>query len=266
MLTGEMARSVSDEGGPVAAYDLKLVWSFMKNGFVSSRFKTHFPDDPTAKDDVLPSTAISKPASQPQDLDKVMASTMTMLLARPGASESIGSPTTLRDYSFSPTRVSPVTTRSPQVASSPDTVGGASVAREEETVERHPDREPWAWVNTLIAACNDIVGSMRPREEVVPTLSTGPEHARREIDGAEWALVQSPQGCRFIASPADSKCSSKPVHQAILTVSRAKHGLPSRARRFCKSGSSMIMKWWSFSNKMANGISLLFRSRFCANA
>lgn len=150
-------------------YDLKLVWSFMKNGFVSSSFATHFPKDPSAKDDLLPSSALEEPTIPPPDLDKVMTETMSKLLAQPGTAESIASPPPLPDYSFSPTRASPVTARSPQIASSPDTVGDASMAKPEETTQRYPEREAWAWANTLIAACNDSIGSVKPRLPVSAT-------------------------------------------------------------------------------------------------
>lgn len=201
-LTTEMARAVSDDNGPVATYDLKLVWSFMKNGFVSSRLKMHFPDDPSAKDDVLSADAFKEPIPQARDLKTVMATTLGKLLAQPGAPEPIASPPQQLDYSFSPSRVSPVRVKSPQVASSPDTVGDASMAREEPSADRHPELEPWAWANTLVAGCNDVARSARPRqvaprkEHKLHLVGTSTVLSKRTIESAEWTIVEEPSGKR----------------------------------------------------------------------
>lgn len=194
-----MTTSVDDHL-PIAVFDLKLVWSFIKNGFVDSKFRQAFPNVPEAKDDILPSSAIVERPPAKTNLDSVMRATLSRLTAPPRP-ELLASPPILADQSYS-SHGSPLRggiEHSPEPMSSPDTMGSPGASHSEPPIERVPALEPWSWVNALVAICKDIITTAHPRAPVASTERTdGVASAvsesflsERVIDGKHWTVSMS---------------------------------------------------------------------------
>lgn len=209
----EMARAntTGDESAPIPTHDLKLAWSFMKNGFMGSKFRFNFPNDPDAKTDVLPENVPSQRDEVPVNLDSMMRSTLARLTSSSSALELIPSPT-VPDQSFASSHGTPPRERTPEIMSSPDTVG-SPVRRAEEPTTRRQELEPWSWANALIAQCNDIIDTVRPRHpetsdewNAVSKLVDGTLLSERVIDGQRWILSKTNMDTGELCQsrPADS--------------------------------------------------------------
>lgn len=190
-------------------FDLKLVWSFMKNGFVCSKLRQNLPNVPEAKDDVLPASVPAKRVSPDTNLDSVMRATLTRLTAPP-APELLASPPVFADQSYSP-HASPLRAGSVEPMSSPDTMGSPDNGfRPEPPVERVPQLEPWSWANSLSAICQNVILSAHPRDPAPPTrpddfvaVIPGSFLSERSINGDRWIVsMQSSEGCEFAVSIA----------------------------------------------------------------
>lgn len=195
-----MKRLVSNEDDVAPpTYDLKLVWSFMVNGFVNSRFKLHFPNVMGAADEHLPA-GFPHPAPPPAtDLNAIMASTLASLTAPPRrGSEQIASPTPgVPDKSYNSSHASPLPPMSPEhPPSSPDTVGDNTAPPAIIEAPRQRELEPWAWANSLLATCNTIVATARLRspaserggDPLLGVLPAGSFLEERVIEGSRWIL------------------------------------------------------------------------------
>lgn len=198
-----MNRAISsDDQATLPTHDLKLVWSFMVNGFVTSRFKLHFPNVFGATNDLLLEgiPAVSPPPAT--NLDAVLTATLASLSSRP---DDVGASPAMPEPSFSASFASPVhPVRSPEEPpSSPSTVAHSAPGVSE--TPRDPAVEPWAWANTLLSACNGLVSAARLRDPAPPksaaiiadSLPTSSFQDERVIDGARWILQ--------LASPSTRK-------------------------------------------------------------
>jgi len=178
----EMARAAgsADDAPPLPSHDLKLTWSFMKNGFVDSRFRQHFPHVPEAKTDVLPSSIPAPVTPAATDLDAVLRKTMVHLTSSTAATDLIPSPPAF-DTSF-PASETPTRGRTPEPMSSPDTMASPSrSARTEAPIVRVQELEPWSWANALVAQCRDIISTVRPRN---PAPAAASQDDKASIPGA----------------------------------------------------------------------------------
>lgn len=192
----------ADDTLPAPTHDVKLVWSFMRNGFVQPRLAPSFPRDPDAADDVLPPEIPPRAPRAPAAIDAVLRQTLTRLGAAP-APAGLSSPPPFGDRSLDSAGATPLPVSPGPVPSSPDTAGERA-PEEDSPPERHPEIEPLTWANTLLALCADIVssaGPRRPREEstgdaLLAALSPGTLLSERTIDGARWLVLMqtSPAG------------------------------------------------------------------------
>ncbi|WWD19682.1 hypothetical protein CI109_104144 [Kwoniella shandongensis] len=222
----EIARSAvqdrSQEDLPLATHDLKLVWSFLQNGFVHSVFHRHLPylliRPPK---DLLPEQSNLYPRSATRPLDEVIKETTESLNAHHtgGKEVDLGTPSlgnegsvdSSADMSMSmsmsmamenededgdgdrtPTKA---LSEAGSRASSPDTVERRDEQHEEE-VKRFLEEEPWVWANTVVQACEDLIkgaiGSSRSAVEMKKTTNDiGMTDIRRVAEGRWTALVPS---------------------------------------------------------------------------
>lgn len=161
-----VAQDVSSDTILISLCDTKLVWHYLKNGFVNSPFLIHLPQQfrtrPT--EDRLPATYEPFPSPTVRKLDDVMTETLRYLEGNATQGREELSPT-LNEVSIdssmmmsSPRAASPIAPSSPEIPSSPDTVDQKSAVVED--VAEPPrilELEPWVWVNTLIAGLQDLV-------------------------------------------------------------------------------------------------------------
>lgn len=204
-LTSEMTRitASADDAMPVPTHDVKLVWSFMKNGFLHPRLAVSFPRDPDAADDVLPTSVPPRTPPMSSALDAVLRQTLSRLGATP-APEGLSSPPPFGDQSLESAGATPLPVSPGPVPSSPDTAGGDTELPSEQAVERHPEVEPLTWANTLLALCTDIVTSARPRHPQEPSGSDmllaaiPPETllSERTIDSERWVVFMQSGSAR----------------------------------------------------------------------
>ncbi len=152
-------------------YDLKLVWSFMQNGFVASPFQRYFPRLPHAShDDLLPEAVDPYSAQSVRNLEDVLDETMSKLSAQSGEQHPPLSQKTEDDASPNQEEVSidssifalpsttdetPTKAFSPDGPSSPDTV--EMKRPDNEVIERHIQEEPLVWAKSLLVHCEGIV-------------------------------------------------------------------------------------------------------------
>nr|ODN91736.1 hypothetical protein L203_00987 [Cryptococcus depauperatus CBS 7841] len=200
---------------PFATYDLKLVWSFMQNGFVNSPFRYHFPDllDRPPKDQ-LPNEIVTKLNERPQlkSLNQALREMITCLQKMPGNDKQSAnmSATDNQNLSMSLSLVmedvsesfalGPNDSVDLSFASSIETVAQRDRLEEEPKSVRLLEKEPWVWMNSVIKSCETLI------REVV-TVSEGEKEDDRGLwkwDGlrdvrdaneSRWmALVSSAQG------------------------------------------------------------------------
>ena len=196
-LTTEMTRitASADDALPIPTHDVKLVWSFMKNGFLHPRFAVNFPRDPDAAEDVLPSSIPPKAPAMSSALDAVLRQTLSRLGATP-APEGLSSPPPFGDQSLDSAAASPLPVSPGLVPSSPDTAGGDAELTEDKPIERYPEVEPLTWANTLLVLCSDIVTAVKPRhpqedaanDELLRALPQETLLSERTIDGVRWLV------------------------------------------------------------------------------
>lgn len=206
-LTTEISRSaaITDDSVPIVTHDIKLVWSFMKNGFVNSQFRQNFPFG--SANDVLPD-GVPRPATPTAlNLDSTIRNTLSRLTGSPRLPESVASPPQPPDYSWSSSRASPRPDEPSFAPSSPDTVGDNE--KEPAVAEEPPrvlEREPFPWANSLVAACSAIISSSRPRlrgPEAAPdpllTALPNTPLAERSIEGVRWLVATGESGLDIVA-------------------------------------------------------------------
>ncbi|WVW86265.1 hypothetical protein I302_108307 [Kwoniella bestiolae CBS 10118] len=215
----------SSDDLPTPTHDLKLVWSFMLNGFVHSSFHQHFPYlIVRPPKDVLPDTYMTYPRKPTRALDEVLKETNEVLgmgnkkyigdTPSVQANESLNSDTSMdmsismtneddedgEDGDLTPTGILSEEEEEMSRFSSPDTVENRYDTSEvgEEEVKRVLEKEPWVWVNTLI---RDLEGLVRGAVGVVGgdglAGAGGVDESglrdRRVVDGNEWEVVVSPE-------------------------------------------------------------------------
>jgi hypothetical protein len=195
----EMARAAGsvDDTPPLPTHDLKLVWSFLKNGFVGSRFRLHFPHVPEAKDDILPATLLAPPLgqTQQQDIESVTRATLAFL-ATPKPEPL--SPTPF-EHSVSFASVStPRPATPPSAPASPDSITSPVNMRTDAPIVRDQALEPWSWANALVGATRTLMQHWRPRVPQPPPVDAPTPDVRgtlldtREIGGASWVVALEP--------------------------------------------------------------------------
>lgn len=204
------AAGTADDTPALPTHDLKLVWSFMKNGFVGSRFRQHFPHVPEAKEDVLPSSAPAREAPAPVDLDAVMRATMAQLTSA-SAADTTPSPLPVEHGhgSFSTFTGTPPrgngAAGTPEPFESPDTMASPTMHAEAPIV-REQELEPWSWANGLVAQCREIITTVQPRDPVAEVLSEpekdtmpGTLQTSRVVGDEEWVVSMVGQDhCEFL--------------------------------------------------------------------
>lgn len=165
---------------PSATHDLKLTWSFLQNGFISSPFLRHFPNIlKRPPDEVLPADLQPNPHRHGRPLEEVLRETMSRLLQ---AREAVASPVPVVEESLSSQAMSESIDVEPteiaSVPSSPDTVD-RPLPVEEQPVKRRLEKEPWVWANTLVRELERLVGgavkSKEARGRTLATLDPGGE-------------------------------------------------------------------------------------------
>ncbi|WVR07625.1 hypothetical protein IAU60_004667 [Kwoniella sp. DSM 27419] len=213
---------------PVVTHDVKLVWSFMKNGFVHSSFHWHFPhllEQPTR--DSLPADFERYPRRPTRKLGDVLQETMTQLGM--GMKQEIGTPSAQLNMSVeSDASVSmsisgemSISVLDPDAsavgditpmhfgagsdddemsrASSPDTVAGEEGVRDNEgEAPRSLVDEPWVWANTLVRDLQALVQAAVGSETSVVDRAPGDNPAlydERLVGDGHWeALVPLGEG------------------------------------------------------------------------
>ncbi|KAL1412364.1 hypothetical protein Q8F55_000108 [Vanrija albida] len=214
-LTTEISRSaaITDDSVPIVTHDIKLVWSFMKNGFVNSQFRQNFPFG--SANDVLPEGVAVRETPAVLNLDSTIRNTLTRLSGSSRLPESVASPPAAPDYSWNSSRASPradegAMGEEPSFApSSPDTVGDNDEKREPAVPEEPPrvlEREPFPWANSLAAACSTIICSSHPRTKAPDAASDHlvaalpcPPIAERSVGSARWLVALGPSGLDIVA-------------------------------------------------------------------
>lgn len=226
----EIARSVGQDTSTDTFHpslcDTKLVWSFIKTGFVHSPLLVHLPQQFRTRppDDLLPTGFDPNPRSPEPQLQQVMRSFLDLWKASehekkeerhktppPGnrQEESLLSSGSHMSASERPWAkgddISPRAAREQSVSisipSSPDTVAEKPVV-EYEPEPRVLDQEPWVWANTLIANLQDLVKS----KDVGADAPTG----WPAIEGVLMDSYTAGSGLHFTAviDPAQSTCMS----------------------------------------------------------
>ncbi|ORX40520.1 hypothetical protein BD324DRAFT_647447 [Kockovaella imperatae] len=163
-LNYEIARGVSQDQSsdaqPSITYDLKLVWSFLKAGFIDSPLQQHFHS--LDKDDYV--TIPSRPKAKPLPLDTVLRRTVHRLN---GAHVS----TPVRELSpvnahlsLDSSAISHDDDDEDDADSSPDSPDTVAVEHPVEDY-RNVMLEPWAWANTLLKQCRSMVSYPEPEHE-----------------------------------------------------------------------------------------------------
>ncbi|KAK4687139.1 hypothetical protein P7C73_g2981, partial [Tremellales sp. Uapishka_1] len=167
---------------PLAVHDLKLVWSFMINGFISSPFTPHFPNLSTKPPrDTLPPGMELYPARTIRSLDDVLEETYHLLSGETGPKEPA---TPLPEQSsMSLEQSSPIgddSLEQVQEDQSDASSDRSFVAKkkEEKPSEREFAKEPWIWANSLVDECMTLVRGAGGRE-------TGGEKDRSMDPGAK---------------------------------------------------------------------------------
>jgi hypothetical protein len=170
----EIARvghDASSDTMPLATYDLKLVWAFMTNGFISSVFKLYFPDltvrPPT---DELPKVMLPITKTRPFDLAAWLRENLDKLSSCKNKDGDVLSPLDADNSlasQFDRSLPSPLPEGKSLRAESPDddelvaegpSLGGMPGKHAEaKGVERRMEREPWVWANTLVRICEEVV-------------------------------------------------------------------------------------------------------------
>ncbi|WOO81875.1 uncharacterized protein LOC62_04G005390 [Vanrija pseudolonga] len=218
----EISRSaaITDDSVPIVTHDIKLVWSFMKNGFVNSQFRQNFPVG--SANDLLPEGLPRPTTPTVLNLDSTIRNTLSRLTGSPRLPESVASPPQAPDYSWSSSRASPRPDEPSFAPSSPDTVGDNEkepIAPEEPP--RVLEREPFPWANSLVAACSAIIASSRPRKPAPeptpdPLLTALPNTplAERSIGFLRWLVATGPSGLDIVAHDLNSG----EVHAARLQL------------------------------------------------
>ncbi|WVF72936.1 hypothetical protein IAT40_007754 [Kwoniella sp. CBS 6097] len=198
-ITRAAIQDPSSEDLPNPTHDLKLVWSFMQNGFVHSSFHRHFPNLlQRPPKDCLPDSAEYYPRQIVRRLSDVLKETSERLNVHQhlnGRQSELGTPLTGKgeDESNDSTAsmsmsmsmsmieveqeedhegdITPIRALSPTKdlddlisrASSPDTVEQKDVdpyaTATEEEIKRFLEDEPWVWANTLVRDLNRLVKS-----------------------------------------------------------------------------------------------------------
>lgn len=210
---------------PLATYDLKLVWSYMTNGFVSSAFQTHFPDLPLRPPkDELPSDALPARTTHRADLTSELRESFgrlsrkkanggTAAATSPANADADSSLTSAFDKSL-PSPLpdeSSIRPESPDhdedVGESDDDASQSGTAGRKDTeaaeVKRVMQREPWVWANTLVKACEGLVRGGIGADGEGPTCQRVSDglYDERHDDVSPRA---GPHGGQIVAHPLDS--------------------------------------------------------------
>lgn len=167
-------------------HDLKLVWSFMRNGFVASPFQRYFPDLPILPpDDVLPSTLHPYPIRPVRDIEIVLEETLTKLsypsrpALLPSRRTTDGTPPAAAEHSIDsmpssgaasdnsvdsslalPPSVDATPTRAYRAWSTDDSRSRETAEEKkeaEDAIMGHMEEEAWVWANTLLAQCETVI-------------------------------------------------------------------------------------------------------------
>jgi len=164
------AQDISTDAFLPSLSDTKLVWYFLKNGFVKSPLLVHLPQQFRQRppDDTLPGGYDANPKPVSRNMSEVLAETIRLLTGRSKretvqetppvpVEESIDS-----SVDMSTIEDSGVIPSSPEIPSSPDTVSHKPYIKEEPEDPEEPrvlELEPWVWANTLITSLKALVKS-----------------------------------------------------------------------------------------------------------
>jgi hypothetical protein len=186
--------------------DTKLVWYFLKNGFVKSPLLVHLPQQFRQRppDDLLPEGFDPNPRPMQKSMTEVLGETIRSLTGRSKREQEDIHETQTPDIrpeesvdssvAMSTLDESGVIPSSPEIPSSPDTVSQKPSIKEEVEVPRVLELEPWVWANTLIASLETLVRS----KDVGQEISTGWKSVMgalvdtRTVDGKEMTAVILP--------------------------------------------------------------------------
>lgn len=258
----------ADDALPIPTHDVKLVWSFMKNGFLHPRLAVNFPRDPDAADDVLPANVPPRAPPMSSALDAVLRQTLSRLGATP-APVGLSSPPPFGDQSLDSAAASPLPVSPGPVPSSPDTAGGDAELTEEKPVERYPEVEPLTWANSLLALCSDIVTSAAPRDPKEPTADDSlltaipPESliSERTIDDVRWLVFMQSGSARELPKALQRPDTQWTSLSLTLRARFAECASTYQRARLCRQASSTMRSSQSCSSSMANATLLLLQSR-----
>ncbi|WRT70155.1 uncharacterized protein IL334_007149 [Kwoniella shivajii] len=223
----EIARAASHDPTsddlPSPTHDLKLVWSFMINGFVHSSFHKHFPyllvRPPK---DFLPDDHVLYPRQSVKPLLETLEETGSAL--KIGDRRDIGTPSTRANGSMDDSTTSGSMSMSISIdddhhldsdgggddgditptqvisdddisrASSPDTVERKTFPPEEQEIQRTLDQEPWVWANSLTRALEGLIksaiGEIGGKEE---PKQDGLLRDKRIVEDMRWEALIRPE-------------------------------------------------------------------------
>ena len=196
---------------PNAAHDIKLVWAFLKSGFVASPLTEHFPNLFVNPPKDLLDPSIFTPAPAPlRPLDDVLRDTTDRLNGTEGPKHSPGpdavSPSIRADESaesagwYKPETPEDTSNVMQEIPSSPDTVDHDHETPKvaEGQADRHMELEPWVWANTLVKSCAEMIrdGSVSPSQDQlwdVAALDSGGEtlFVHRKVDETVWVAFSA---------------------------------------------------------------------------
>jgi hypothetical protein len=200
------AQDVSTDTFAPSLCDIKLVWYYMKHGFVNSPLLVHVPQQFRLKptDDLLPEEFDANPRPAKRSMSEVLAETIRSLTGRPRPQETEPEPSRQQDHEqevsidssvdMSFIDASGMRASSPEIPSSPDTVSGTPAVKEEVEIPRVIELEPWVWANTLVTRLKELV---KPRNigQDSPTGWPVVEHTlvdTRVVDGQNLTAFMYP--------------------------------------------------------------------------
>lgn len=225
------AQDISTDTFLPSLCDTKLVWYFLKNGFVRSPLLVHFPQQFRQRppDDILPENFDANPRPKRRSMSEVLAETIRSLTGRSKRAtetETVQETPPVQHEESNDSSVdmtvldeSGVVPSSPDIPSSPDTVSQKPSIKEELEPPRVLELEPWVWANTLIASLKTLVKSKDiGREESQGwKLSEGALVDTRMVDGREiTAAILPGNAIRKSAQEVKLISSVHPLQQGLL--------------------------------------------------
>ena len=201
------AQDISTDAFLPSLSDTKLVWYFLKNGFVKSPLLVHVPQQFRQRppDDTLPEGFEANPKPVSRNMSEVLAETIRLLTGRSKRETAQETPPAPHPHEasidssvdMSTIEDSGVIPSSPEIPSSPDTVSHKPYIKEEPEDPEEPrvlELEPWVWANTLIASLKALVKSKDMGSESITSWKSieGALVDTRIVDGREMTAAILP--------------------------------------------------------------------------